>query len=606
MAVLKEPDRSLEGLLFSRKRTMAKKQKDVSRLLRYIRKYRKYFLAGAGAIILTNAFAMLAPWLVKNAIESIENETATSSTLFEDALLIVIVASLGGFFMFFLRRTIIWASRFAEYDLKNELAAKLTVLSKSFYNETPTGDIIARLSNDVEAVRMMIGPAVMHLSNTIVAGSIALTLMVVLSPKLTLIALIPFPLLAFTFKKVAAYVYSFTYEIQEHFSTMSAFVQENLAGVRVVKAYNQEANQTRDFEKLNDKYVELNLRLAKLQGLFHPIVAFEVGIIMIIVLYFGGSQVMAGDLSLGVLVAFMLYLSALVWPVMAVGWTITLYQRGLASLARIEKILLIDPEVKDAKGLAHARNISPDVKINDLTFSYPGTDRVVLDKVSLEFPAGSTTAIVGRTGSGKSTVVEIIVRAYRVPDGYVSIGERDINSIPLQDLRAMLGYVPQESFLFSDSLSENISLGLDSLNPDDIQTAAIRSGLDKDIDDFPKGYDTIIGERGVTLSGGQKQRTALARAVVRDPKILILDDAFSAVDTATEEQILAGLKDVMESRTTILISHRISTTRKADLIHVLDEGRVIDSGTHEFLLRSCKLYADIVERQELEEQLERI
>lgn len=585
---------------------MADQNKDIKKLFGYVKKYRKYFIAGAFAIVLTNTFQMIAPWLVKNAIESIEADNATSMSLLTDAIKIVGVALISGFFLFALRRTIIWASRFIEFDLKNELAAKLLELPRSFYNRTPTGDIIARLSNDIEAVRMMVGPAIMHISNTIVAGAIALTLMLILSPKLTLIALLPFPILAYTFKKVAAFVYSLNYKIQTHFSTMSAFVQENLAGVRVVKAYNQERNQSEDFDVLNREYIDLNLKLAKLQGLFHPIVALEVGIIMVIVLYFGGREVIADAMSLGVLVAFMLYLAALVWPVMAVGWTITLYQRGKASLHRIQKILEIEPDVRDTGKTRDVGDLEPEIKFNNLSFMYPGTERLVLKDVSLEIPAGKTTALVGRTGSGKSTIVELIIRNYQIPDGKLEIGGVDINTIPLGKLRNMIGYVPQESFLFSDKLDENIALGMEVVDRDEVIKAAVRSGLAGDIEGFPKGYDTVIGERGVTLSGGQKQRTALARAIIRDPDILILDDAFSAVDTATEERILSGLDDVMRSRTTILVSHRVSTIKKADLIHVIDDGRVIDSGSHESLLSTCELYADIVRRQELEEQLEQL
>jgi len=585
---------------------MARQKADIGKLIGYIRKYRKYFIFGALAIILTNSFQMLAPWLVKDAIESIELERATSTSLLIDAVKITGVAVLAGFFLFALRRTIIWASRFIEFDLKNELAEKLLELPRSFYNRTPTGDIIARLSNDIEAVRMMVGPAVMHIANTAVAGTIALCLMLILSPKLTLIALLPFPVLAYTFKKVAAYIYTLNYKIQTHFSTMSAFVQENLAGVRVVKAYNQENHQSGDFDGLNREYINLNLKLAKLQGIFHPLVALEVGVIMIIVLYFGGKQVIDGGMSLGVLVAFMLYLASLVWPVMAVGWTITLYQRGKASLHRIQKILDIEPEVRDTEKTKDVDKLKPEIKFNTLSFMYPGTERLVLKDISLDIPAGKTTAFVGRTGSGKSTIVELIIRNYQIPDGRITIGGEDINSIPLEKLRSMIGYVPQESFLFSESLAENIALGIGRVDESEIREAAVRSGLAADVSDFPKGYDTIVGERGVTLSGGQKQRAALARAIIRDPDILILDDTFSAVDTATEEKILSGLDDVMRSRTTVLISHRISTIKKADLIHVIDDGRIVDSGSHGTLLSSCELYADIVQRQELEEQLEQL
>jgi ATP-binding cassette subfamily B multidrug efflux pump len=582
----------------------SKKRNNLKRVLKYLRRYRGYLIAGGVAIVLTNAFIQAMPWIVKNAIERLESGSATSAYLIRSALLIVFVAVMSGLFMFFLRRTIIWASRFMEYDLKNELAAQLIRLPRSFYNKTPTGDIIARLSNDVEAVRMMLGPGIMHFSSTVVTVSISLTLMLILSPSLTLVAVLPFPIIAFTFKKVATFIYTLFYAIQEHFSKMTAFVQENVAGVRVVKAYNQQESQTEQFGDLNEEYITLNLKLARLQGLFQPMIALEVGIILIVVLYFGGRQVINDTISLGVLVAFMLYLMMLVWPVMAIGWTVTLYQRGLASLKRIENILKIVPEVRDTDKVRSVDQIEPEIRFENLSFAYPETETQILKNISMKIPAGKTTAIVGRTGCGKSTVIDLIVRIYRVGDGLIFVGDRDINSIPLKDLRKLIGYVPQESFLFSDSLYQNISFGLPQVDKAAAEEAALLSKLESDIQDFPRGYDTIIGERGVTLSGGQKQRTALARAIARDPKILILDDAFSSVDTETEEQILNGIDAIMSSRTTILVSHRISTVRKADLIYVMEDGRIVGSGSHERLMTTCTLYAEMVERQELEKQLE--
>ncbi len=582
------------------------RKNNLKRVRGYLGNYRHYLYAGAVAIVLTSLFSLTVPWLIKDAIESLEKGTATRGTMFYYGIAVVGAALLGGFFMFFLRRTIIWASRMIERDIKNELVAQLLRLPRSYYNKTRTGDIIARLSNDVEAVRLMVGPGIMQFSNTAVMGSFALVLMIVLSPKLTLVAMLPFPILAFTFKKVAARVYALFYNIQEHFSTITAFVQENVSGVRVVKAYNQEKSQIGEFGDLNDEYVRLNLKLARLQAFFQPIVGLEVGLILVTVLFFGGRYVISGSLTLGILVAFMLYLTMLVWPVMAIGWTLTLYQRGMASLGRIESILEIVPEVRDTDDVTDIETIKPDIKLNNLSFAYPGTDRYVLRNISLHIPAGRTTAIVGRTGCGKSTLLDLIVRAYRIEDGGIEIGGIDINRIPLEKLREMIGYVPQESFLFSETLYENISFGLPEIDRELSEKAALLAQLNGDVTGFPDGYNTFIGERGVTLSGGQKQRTALARAIARDPEILILDDAFSAVDTATEELILSGLESVMASRTTIIVSHRISTIRKADLIHVLDDGQLVASGTHTELIAKCPLYADIVKRQELEEQLERL
>jgi ATP-binding cassette subfamily B protein len=582
------------------------RKKSLKRVFGYLGKYRRYLYAGAVAIVLTSLFSLTVPWLIKDAIESLEAGTATRESMLGYGLAVVVAALLGGFFMFFLRRTIIWASRMIERDIKNELVDQLLKLPRSYYNKTRTGDIIARLSNDVEAVRLMVGPGIMQFSNTVVMGSIAVVLMTILSPKLTLIAMLPFPILAFTFKKVAARVYTLFYSIQEHFSTLTAFVQENISGVRVVKAYNQEESQIDDFGDLNDEYIRLNLKFARLQALFQPIVGLEVGLILVIVLFFGGRFVIEDSMTLGILVAFMLYLMMLVWPVMAIGWTITLYQRGMASLKRIESILDIVPEVRDAENMKDVGRIEPEIRFHNLSFAYPDMDRDVLRNINLHIPAGKTTAIVGRIGCGKSTLLDLIVRAYRIDDGGIEIGGIEINAISLDRLREMVGYVPQESFLFSDTLYENISFGLPEVDREASERAALLAQLDGDVRDFPDGYETFIGERGVTLSGGQKQRTALARAIARDPDILILDDAFSAVDTATEELILAGLESVMASRTTIIVSHRISTIKKADLIHVLEDGCLIDSGTHGDLITTCPLYADIVERQKLAEQLEKL
>jgi ATP-binding cassette subfamily B multidrug efflux pump len=505
-----------------------------------------------------------------------------------------------------MRRTIIWGSRIFEYEVRNDFFLHLLGLPRSFYQETRTGDIIARGSNDVEATRLLAGPAVMQIINSTVSISVALTLMFILSWKLTLITLAGFPILSLLTNRLGMKIHEKSYKIQQHFSTMTSYVQENVSGVKVVKAYNQEEDQVKNFAGLNKTYIDLNLSLARIRGLFMPSIYGVVGSIITLLLYFGGKQVINGTITLGTLVAFIFYLMSIMWPMLAVGWVVSLYQRGTASLERIEKIMRRKSEVADNEVDPNARPERGEIEIRNLTFSYPNDDQDVLRDISLKIPSGKTVAIVGPTGCGKSTLVELLLRAYKVPDGKIFIDNVDLNRIPLENLRKAVGFVPQETFLFSQTLKENIAFGEENIIENDIEVAADIAGIKNEISDFPRGFDTILGERGVTLSGGQKQRTALARAIMADPPILILDDAFSAVDTNTEELILRELKNVLKTRTSVLISHRISTVKNADMICVMEEGKIEACGTHEELIEKSRLYARIVELQSLEEELEAI
>ncbi len=578
----------------------------LERLIAYFKRHKKYLYWGILVTILTNAITMVSPWIVKMAIDDLRQNAATYSQLRIYATLIVILAIGAGLFRFLMRRTIIWGSRIFEYEIRNDFFLHLLGMPRSFYQETRTGDIIARGSNDVEATRLLAGPAVMQIINSTVSISVALTLMFILSWKLTLITLTGFPILSLLTNRLGMKIHEKSYKIQQHFSTMTSYVQENVSGVKVVKSYNQEEDQIKNFAGLNKTYIDLNLSLARIRGLFMPSIYGVVGIIILLLLYFGGKQVINGTITLGTLVAFIFYLMSIMWPMLAVGWVVSLYQRGTASLERIEKIMRRKSEVADSDVDPNAKPEHGDIEIKDLTFSYPNDDQEVLKDVNLKIPSGKTVAIVGPTGCGKSTLVELLLRAYKVPDGKIYIDNIDLNKIPQANLRKAVGYVPQETFLFSQTLKENIAFGQEKLVESDVESAAEIAGIKEEISDFPRGFDTILGERGVTLSGGQKQRTALARAIIADPPILILDDAFSAVDTNTEELILRELKNVLKTRTSILISHRISTVKNADMICVMEEGRIEACGTHEELIEKSKLYAHIVELQSLEEELEAI
>jgi len=576
----------------------------IIRLLDYFRRHRRYLIWGIVVTILSNAISMISPWIVKVAIDDLKANRATYDDLRLYATLVVIIALMAGLFMFFMRRTIIWGSRLFEYETRNDFFQKLLHLPRSFYMEMPTGDIIARASNDLEAVRMLAGPAVMQILNSFVSMSVALTLMFVLSWKLTLISLAGFPILSLVINRLGMIIFRRFYKIQEHFSKITGFVQENISGIKVVKAYNREQNQIDDFAALNHTYVRLNLALARIRGLTMPSISAIVGLIVLLLVYFGGRQVMAGAISLGTLVAFIFYLMNLIWPMLAVGWVVTLYQRGTASLERIEKIMNRPSEVADTSSMAPLARAQGKIEIKNLSFAYPGDSHTVLRNINLLIPAGSTAAIVGPTGCGKSTLANLLMRAFRVPDGTIFLDDLDINRIPLDSLRRNIGFVAQEPFLFSQTLKENISFGVDLPADEEIKKAAEIAGFREEAEAFPQGFDTLIGERGVTLSGGQKQRATLARAILGNPPVLVLDDAFSAVDTHTEEVILNRLKGVLASRTSLIISHRISTIKNADLIFVMENGAIMAAGTHEELLQKSLSYARMVELQSLEEKLE--
>ena len=519
--------------------------------------------------------------------------------------LLLLIAGLAGYFRYQMRRIVISASRGVEYDLRNDFFAHLERLPMSFFQQNRTGDLMSRATNDLSSVRMMIGPAIMYLANTLITAVVSLSLMFSLDVRLTLIVLLPLPIVSFTVKMFGTAIHKTFEEVQEKLSDMSAVVQESLTGVRVVRAYGQEQAEIARFRASNIDYLRHNKRLSRLQGAFFPTMSLFLGISALLALWLGSRYVTRGRLTVGELVAFNAYLAQLAWPMIAFGWVTNLLERGMASWKRMLTVMDANPDIRDEnERTSEVLRGQDTIEFRHLSFLY-GT-REVLSDVSFSVRAGETVAIVGATGSGKSTLVNLLPRLQNPPRGTVFIDGRDVRDIPLKELRGMIGFVPQEPFLFSDTLADNLAFGVPGVAQSDrarVEAAAGVAQLDKDVRDFPHGYETMVGERGITLSGGQKQRTAIARAVVTNPRILILDDALSAVDTYTEEEILARLRGVMKERTAILISHRISTVRDADQIIVLDAGRVVEKGRHDELIRLGGHYADLYKKQLLEEEL---
>jgi ATP-binding cassette subfamily B protein len=579
------------------------------RLGRYLYSHRRLGWFGILALVVSNAFDAWAPMLLRTAVDLIKAGSQRSD-LFKYSAAFVGITLCGGVARYFVRQTIIKASRMIEYDLRSDFFGHLLRLARNFYHRTPTGDLMSRATSDVESVRQMIGPGIMQGLNTVILGTFALTLMLYLDWKLTIYALSPLLIMAVLVNRLAMKVHDQYTIIQEHFSVLQARAQENFAGVRVVKAYTQEQYEIERFRKLNDEFVGKNMRMVKLQALFFPALALLIGVSVVVVLYVGGKHIIEGTLTLGSFVAFSIYLGILTWPTIALGWVVSLYQRGVVSTERLNQIMDTAPEIVTRPGAAApAGRPRGQIEIHKLNFSYFPGGAPVLQNVDMRVEAGQTVAIVGPTGCGKSTLVNLMARLYDVPDGAIFIDGKDVNQWPLQYLRRAIGFVPQEPFLFSDTLAANIAFGFDRPKEVDrtkIEEAAEWANLEQDVAEFPQGYDTVLGERGITLSGGQKQRAALARALILNPPILILDDAFSSVDTNTEEAILSELRDLIRRRTTILISHRVSTVKEADTIYVLDGGRITQVGDHASLLSQGGIYAEMYRRQLLEDELKRV
>ncbi len=579
-------------------------------LIPYLRPYRRAMGLGLAMVVLSNLFTTAGPYLMKLAIDGLEDPEVTVGRIGTFALLIVLAAVLGGAAKFAMRQILNSTSRRVEADLRDAFFAHLLSLDATFFGRTRTGDLMSRATNDTLAVRMAAGPAVMYAVNTTVSFIFSLALMLWISPRLTAVALIPMvslPPIVLFFGRVIHRKYE---EIQEQFSSLSTMVQESLTGLRIVRAYVQEEEQERRFDAMNTHYLERNMALVKSAGLFHPLLMFISGLGMVIVLWIGGNQVMAGRITVGDFVAFTFYLALLIWPMIALGWVVSLFQRGAASMGRINRIMETRPLIRAPREPVPLEEPRGEIEFRKVSFRYPDTEREVLHEVSFRAEPGQTVAVVGPTGSGKSTLVSLIPRVYDPSRGEILLDGRPLHELDPARLRSLVGMVPQDTFLFSATLAENIGLGIEmesggeeGVDPRVVEAARV-SQLHESVNSFPGGYRTLLGERGINLSGGQKQRATLARALARHPTVLILDDALSAVDTHTEARILEELKTVLAGRTSFIISHRVSAVMNADQILVLDDGRLVEQGTHAELLAAGGVYATLLRRQMLEEELE--
>ncbi len=572
----------------------------------YLWKYRRGMLLGMGSLLMTDLTKAALPLAIRAGIDSLMKGFRLS-LVFEFAALVVLLSLVRGIFQYWMRVILIGISRDIEYDLRNDLFSHIVTLSQDFYAKYRTGDIMARATNDLNAVRMMLGPGIMYFTETFFTALFLIGVMGYVDWRLTLFCLIPAPLVSFAVIFFGRRIHDRFEVIQEMFSDISSRVQENLSGVRVIRAYAQENAEIRKFELLNQDYVAQNIRLARLSAFFMPLLQALIGIGFLTVLLAGGYQLLAHRISLGSFVMFNTYMGILIWPMIALGWVVNLMQRGTASWSRIMELMHEKPSIQrrnSSSPFSPSYSVLGALRFEGVEMKYPAG--YALKDITLKIPAGATVAIVGHTGSGKSTLVSLIPRLMDPTRGSVFLDGVDLRDLDPEWLRRQIGFVPQETFLFSATLAENIAWGVDHATTDEIARAAELAGLAPDIASFPDGYGTVIGERGITLSGGQKQRVAIARAVLRNPKILILDDALASVDTLTEERILTGLAGVMRGRTTILISHRVSTVQNASQIFVIEHGEVAEQGTHAQLIQSGGYYADLYQKQLLEEELEAI
>ncbi len=580
--------------------------KSLRPLIPYLRKYQRSYWLGTVCLFLTNGVWILFPQVIHRAVDDLGNGVYRHS-LPTYGLMLLAIAGAKGIFQYLTRSILIGVSREIEFDLRNDLFRHLESLSSSFYQRTRTGDIMARATNDLNAVRMLLGPGIMYSANTIVFTVGALIFMHAISPKLTLYAFLPLPVVSVAIQYFGRRIHERFERIQAMFSDISARAQENFSGARVIRAYVQEEAEIAEFETANQEYIARSLKLVRLMGMLWPTLETMLGLAIVLVLWIGGREVIQGRMTAGGFVAFNTYMVQLTFPIIALGWVINIFQRGTASMLRINELLVERPEIADETskaaggGARTTQQIEGDIEFRNLSFAYNGA--AVLHDINLKIPQGSSLAIVGPTGSGKTTLVNLIPRVYDAAPGTVLIDGKSVREYPLEVLRQNVGFVPQETFLFSETVRENIAFGVAGASDDEVRSAAQAASIADEIESFPEQYRTLVGERGITLSGGQKQRTAIARAIIRNPRILILDDALSSVDTQTEDKILNHLREIMRGRTTIFISHRVSTVRNADRIAVLHGGRIVELGTHDELIARDGYYTDLYNKQLLEEEL---
>jgi ATP-binding cassette, subfamily B, multidrug efflux pump len=577
------------------------------RLAQYVWRYWRRYLVGGICLFGTATLVMWIPWWIREAVRAIEQGGSAKDVTFY-AVLIIAAAVVQGLVRAVSRSLIFNAGRNVEYDLRNDLFAHLEKLPLSYYHAQRTGDLMSRVINDISAVRVMLGPGILNFVNAPLYYVYAVALMLTMDVRMTLAALLPFPLLIYAANKFRGRIMKSSLEVQQQMSVLSSHVQENLSGMHVVKAYSQEGFQTQQFVGLNKVYEIKSLEMAKLRGVVNPVMQGINGLTVLIIIWYGGVRVMRGDLLVADIVAFIAYLNVLAWPTAAFGWMLSLVERGRAAMRRLNEILETHPEIAGGRDASPVPPLKSGIEFKNVSFAYgrQANGRPAVDGISFTLPVGRSVGLVGRIGSGKSTLAQLVPRLFDASAGEIRIDGRDIRQLPLSDLRQMIGYVPQEPFLFSTTLKRNLAFGRERYSEEELEHAIKIARLDRDLEVFPNGLQTLVGERGVTLSGGQKQRATLARALIMNPPVLILDDCLSSVDAQTEAEILHGLKSILKEKTCLIISHRISAVKEADEILVLDEGRIIERGSHDALVRRRGLYAELYQQQRLSEELEQI